>query len=175
MFARNCAGCHGQSGVGDGAAATAYTRPPQPDSRARIANRLIAEVLWNGKPGSSMPPWNDLSTADLRGLTAHLQSLPPRESAPVLLPDDLGRAKKLFDTQYAVCHGASGAGDGVAASRLAPRPTNFHEVRPTQELSESVLERGIRGTAMPKWDTKLSADERRLLATYLRTLYSSRE
>ncbi len=175
VFGRHCAGCHGSNGGGNGPAATALTPVPRNLTTVRLADRQLADVLWNGKPGSSMPAWNDLPTADLRGLAAYLQSLPPQQPAPQLSPDDLDRAKKLFGTQCAVCHGAGGAGDGVSAARLAPRPTNFHKVQPSQIYAETALERGIRGTAMPKWGDKLNAGERRLLASYLRTLYSPRE
>lgn len=175
VFARHCTGCHGSRGAGDGPAATALTPVPRDLASARLSARAVSEVLWNGKPGSSMSAWNELSPGDLRGIVAYLQTLPLRGKADPLSSDDRSQAGKLFATHCAVCHGANGAGDGVSALRLAPRPTNFREVQPSQEYAETVLDKGIPGTAMPKWTGKLTADERLLLAKYLRLLYAPKE
>lgn len=173
VFARHCSGCHGEGGAGDGRA-SGLVPAPRDLTQARLSDRKLSEVLWDGKPGSSMPPWRDLSTADLRGLVAYLQSLPV-DDLPAPSGPDHERAKGLFTAQCAVCHGTGGAGDGISAAHLAPAPTNFREVQPTQSYAEAAIERGIQGTAMPKWGGKLSAEERRLLANFIRTLYNPGE
>lgn len=39
--------------------------------------------------------------------------------------DPATRARDLFKTQCAVCHGESGRGDGVGAAALDPKPRNY--------------------------------------------------
>ena len=97
------------------------------------------------------------------------------EPTAPLTAEEHSRATNLFTAQCAVCHGKRGRGDGISALRLAPAPTNFHEVQPSQTYAESALRIGISGSSMPKWEGKLTADEQRLLARYVRTLYAPKE
>ena len=171
VFARNCVGCHGREGRGDGPAAVALVPGPRNLATARFSDRRLSESLWNGVRGSSMPPWNDLSTGDLRGLVAYLGTIAPSEPPPELSAGERTTAQGLFAKQCAVCHGPDGAGNGPSSPILAPSPTNFHEVRPTTAHAESALAGGVRGTAMPRWAGKLTAGEQKLLARYVRSLY----
>lgn len=119
-----------------------------------------------------MSSWNDLSSSDLGSLVAYVKSLASDKSKEKALePAEAELAKALFVKNCAGCHGASGKGDGPTATPMAPMPTNFHEVRPTREYSEAVLENGIPGTSMPQWEGKLKDSERRLLIHYIRSLY----
>jgi len=171
VFARNCAGCHGRQGEGDGPAAPALTPAPRNLATAVFSDRSLSESLWNGVHGSSMPPWSDLPSGELRGLVAYLKTIAPTDPPPDLTPQERATANSIFVNQCAVCHGQTGAGDGPSAAMLAPAPTNFHEVRPTAAHAEAVLTSGVRGTAMPKWGLKLTSQERSLLARYVRSLY----
>ena len=61
---------------------------------------------------------------------------------------DLARGTALFSEHCALCHGASGRGDGIAAQGLDPAPTNFHD-RERQLLRSAhglynTLTRGVR-------------------------------
>ncbi|MGA8350240.1 MAG: cbb3-type cytochrome c oxidase subunit II, partial [Isosphaeraceae bacterium] len=174
VFARNCAGCHGPEGRGNGPAAVALTPVPRNLTTARFSDRRLSESLWNGVRGSSMPPWNDLTTGDLRGLVAYLGTLAPKEPPPELTGAERAMARELYAKQCAVCHGPDGAGNGPSASILAPAPTNFHEVRPTTAYAEAALAHGVRGSAMPRWGGKLMPDEQKLLARYVRS-FSNKE
>jgi mono/diheme cytochrome c family protein len=171
VFAQNCAGCHGPRGAGDGPSADALSPRPRNLSAANFSDRAVSDVLWTGKPGSSMPSWHELRAADLRALVTFVRSLGPRDTAEDSSADDVRAGVKLFATHCAVCHGSRGAGNGPGSERLAPAPTNFLRVRPSQQYAEQVLATGILGTAMPKWIGKLTKEERRLLAHYIRTLY----
>ena len=174
IFARNCAGCHGPEGRGNGPAAAALTPVPRNLTTARFSDRRLSESLWNGVRGSSMPPWNDLTTGDLRGLVAYLGTLAPKEPPPELTGAERAMARELFAKQCAVCHGPDGAGNGPSASILAPAPTNFHEVRPTTAYAEAALAHGVRGSAMPRWGGNFMPDEQKLLARYVRS-FSNKE
>ena len=119
-----------------------------------------------------MPPWYDLPIGELRGLVAYTKTLGTTDSPPKLTRSEMTTAGTLFVQQRAVCHGPDASGNGPATASLAPTPTNFHEVRPTADYAEAVLARGVRGTAMPKWGSKLTSDERSLLARYVRSFFS---
>jgi cytochrome c oxidase cbb3-type subunit I/II len=171
VFARNCAGCHGPEGRGDGPAAVALTPAPRNLTIARFSDRRLSESLWNGVRGSSMPPWNDLTAGDLRGLIAFLGTIAPSDPTPEFEAEERAAARGIFAKQCAVCHGPDGRGDGPSAAILAPSPTDFHEVRPTTAYAESALAHGVRGSAMPRWAGKLTPDEQKLLARYVRSFF----
>src|SRR5262245_37399006 len=75
---------------------------------------------------------------------------------------DGGRGKQLSEAKCALCHGASGKGDGPAAERLLPRPRDFtagkFKIRstasgqlPTDDDLVRVIRDGMPGTSMPAW------------------------
>jgi cbb3-type cytochrome oxidase cytochrome c subunit len=171
VFARDCAGCHGRNGLGDGPAAAALTPVPRNLATAQFSDRSLSESLWNGVRGSSMPSWSDLPGGELRGLVAYLKTIAPAEHSPDLTAQERATGKAIFVKQCAICHGQNGAGDGPTAPIVVPAPTNFHEVRPTVNYALAALTNGVRGTAMPKWGPKLTLEERSLLARYVRSFY----
>ena len=171
VFARDCAGCHGSKGLGDGPAAAVLTPAPRNLATALFSDRSLSESIWNGVRGSSMPSWSDLPSGELRGLVVYLKTIGARDPPTDLTAQERTAGKAIYIRQCAVCHGRTGSGDGPSAAILAPSPTNFREVRPTLAHAEAVLASGVRGTAMPKWGPKLVAEERSLLARYVRSLY----
>ncbi len=171
VFARHCIGCHGAKGLADGPAALALTPAPRNLTAARISEKHLSEVMWNGVSGSSMPAWNDLSTGDLRGLVAYLQTIAPPAPPPELAGPERQTVRELYAKECVVCHGPAGKGDGPGARMLSPPPTNFHEVQPTTEYAITALTSGVRGTAMPRWEPKLAPAQRELLARYVRSFY----
>jgi len=171
VFAANCASCHGSAGKGDGKASVSLLPKPANLTAARFSDERLSSVLWNGVAGSSMPPWRQLPTEDLRALVAYIHSLHVPGAAPSTQDvKTLDEGKSLFAANCASCHGDTGAGDGPAAGALAPSPTNFHLKKPTQGRAWDVLENGVPGTAMPPWQSQLSADQRRALVEFVRSL-----
>lgn len=96
---------------------------------------------------------------------------------------DLERGKYLYDRWCAECHGADGAGDGVAAPYMLPRPRDFtwgvYQIRttasgelPTDADLARVIRRGMPGTAMPGWEKKFSDAEITDLVAYIKTFSS---
>ncbi len=175
VFARHCGGCHGSGGKGDGPAAVSLLPAPRDLTQARFSDAALSRVLWGGARGSSMPGWHELPVNDLRALAAHVRTLeerpPQAEREPVLSAEERGQAELLYATNCVTCHGPRGQGDGTAAGALAPRPTDFGQVRPSLAYAEHVLAEGVPGTAMPPWRSPPVAAQRRLLARYVRTLY----
>jgi len=95
-------------------------------------------------------------------------------------PQDTTRGKVVYDKWCASCHGDGGAGDGPAARYMLPRPRDFtaalYQIRttasgqlPTDADLMTVMAKGIPGTAMPGWETRLSKPDRVALLAYLKT------
>jgi mono/diheme cytochrome c family protein len=174
LFAANCASCHGSAGRGDGEASASLLPKPANLTAARFSDERLSGVLWNGVAGSAMPPWRQLPTEDLRALVAYIHSLHLSSIAPsIQQAANLNEGKSLFAANCASCHGDTGAGNGPAAGALAPSPTNFHLKKPTEDRAWEVLENGVPGTAMPPWQSQLSADQRHALVEFVRSLYGT--
>src|SRR5467141_744520 len=174
LFAANCASCHGSAGRGDGRASASLLPKPANLSAARFSDERLSSVLWNGVAGSAMPPWRQLPTEDLRALVAYIHSLHLLSVAPsIQQAANLNEGKSLFAANCASCHGDTGAGNGPAAGALAPSPTNFHLKKPTEDRAWEVLKNGVPGTAMPPWQSQLSADQRHALVEFVRSLYGT--
>lgn len=54
-------------------------------------------------------------------------------------------ASQIFAGRCSPCHGANGAGDGVAAAALTPRPRNFHDATWQTSVTDAHIEAIIRG------------------------------
>jgi len=91
------------------------------------------------------------------------------------------RGKALYDKWCAECHGATGAGDGSAATYMLPRPRDFtkgvYQVRttasgelPTDADLLRVIEDGMPGTAMPGWSSVLNETQRTDVVAYLKSM-----
>lgn len=85
LFARQCALCHGENG--DGGGRFAYLMNPRPRNFLKGKFKLVTtqnripsdedllRVITRGMPGSAMPPWGHLPTADLKALVAYVRHL----------------------------------------------------------------------------------------------------
>jgi cytochrome c oxidase cbb3-type subunit I/II len=172
LFTANCASCHGPAGLGNGDASAGLLPKPANLTAARFSDERVSGVLWNGIPGSSMPPWRQLAAEDLRTLIAYVQSLGgPGTSSTSQKTASVDHGKALFAANCASCHGDRGFGDGPTAGVLVPPPTNFNLKEPTQGRALEVLEKGIPGTAMPPWRSQLDEEQRHALAGFVRSLY----
>ena len=82
------------------------------------------------------------------------------------------RGRTLFAQNCAGCHGASGEGNGPAASGLLPKPTDFRQHRFSTEGLAHILWNGRAGSAMPAW-RDFPAMDLASLATYVQTLHAT--
>ena len=103
-----------------------------------------------------------------RSLADALLAAYPTPLAPQAIPD-LPRGAALYAEQCAVCHGATGRGDGPGAAGLEPPPIAFTDRDRARERSlfglYQVIGQGLDGTAMPGF-AHLSAEDRWALAFY---------
>jgi mono/diheme cytochrome c family protein len=172
LFQRDCSGCHGNAGKGDGPAAPAFFVAPRDLATARFAEPAVTKALWAGVPGSAMPSFHDLPLTDLRALVAHVQALGPPQTAAALDAKAKPPAEALYQKHCVQCHGAAGQGLSTFATTIAPAPTAFRHAQPTLAYAEKALADGVPGTAMIPWKTKLNDGERTLLARYVRSLFA---
>jgi len=172
LWSINCSGCHGDQGKGDGPAAAWLAPKPINLSQHEYSPDLIADILWNGVHGSSMPAWRDLSPSQLAEVAAHVSSFSEVESS-VASRESLQSGQAVFKTHCAECHGADGDGNGFAAGSLPIpiRPSDFTRERLTHAESLRVLRSGVAGTAMAPWGDRLTSSEMEAVSHYLRSLF----
>lgn len=125
------------------------------------ADQLVAAVEAKAEPQKVATVAHQLADALLKSY--------PIEATPSLPPEP-ARVAPLYTQQCAVCHGASGQGDGPAASSLNPPPINFTDADRAARRSPLALyqaiSQGIQGTAMVGF-TQLSEADRWALAFYV--------
>ena len=93
-----------------------------------------------------------------------------RAEAPKKTPELVAKGQASYQINCAACHGDKGAGDGVAAAALNPKPRNLataeykNGAQPAQVFA--TLEKGVPGTAMVSFG-HLPVDERWALTYYV--------
>ena len=118
-------------------------------------------------PGSLMPPY-PLPAETFDSLTQYLLSRP----APAV-PQDPAQQYALL---CARCHGEKGAGDGVIADYLDPKPrdltkTAFMQTKTRERLLTS-LRKGVPGTSMAPWGRVLGDEGSAALVEYVVTTWA---
>jgi len=85
---------------------------------------------------------------------------------------DAGKGKAVFATNCASCHGAKGAGDGVAAASLNPKPANFTKGKFKYGSDDASLKKTIKNGkgSMPPWGAVLSDKDIDNVIAHIRTL-----
>jgi mono/diheme cytochrome c family protein len=93
--------------------------------------------------------------------------------APKKTPELLEKGRVSFERNCAPCHGEKGAGDGIAAAALNPRPRNFATERFKQGSKPAqifeTLKKGVPGSVMVPF-TNLPEEERWGLAYWVAEL-----
>lgn len=87
---------------------------------------------------------------------------------------DLAEGKKIYNSTCASCHGALGKGDGPAAAGLNPAPPAIGTTEFMSEVAPAMAFRkisvGVSGTAMPAFESTLTAEQRWNVVMYLGSL-----
>lgn len=175
VYAANCAGCHGADGHGNGPAAESFAVPPRDlanrDWLAGRTDEQLRGAVMTGIPGTPMPSFGTtLTSQEVEALLVQLRRMGGSDYRPNPM---VGWGEETFLAYCASCHGVDGNGQGIAASRLDPRPRNFRNPmwmagHSNQALAD-IIRDGRPGTAMPAFGALLSADEIDRLAEYLRS------
>jgi cbb3-type cytochrome oxidase subunit 1/cbb3-type cytochrome oxidase cytochrome c subunit len=170
LWLDHCAGCHGAAGRGDGAAAQ-WLRPRPPDLAAReFGDAHLADALWNGVRGTSMPAWRDQSLENLAALAAIVQAFTTVAAEPPSAAE-LTLGERVYRQHCTQCHGEDGGGNGFAASELPIAPTDFRGRRASLAENVRVLTVGVEGTSMAPWTERLTREELVGVAHYVRSLF----
>lgn len=170
VFAQYCSGCHGGAGSGNGPAAASLLPHPANLHLATYSDAALAEVLWNGRPGTSMPAWRDLSKIELADVIAFIGGLHAPEPPMPTTTDALARGATVYAQNCIACHGVDGHGNGPAAHVFLPRPANFTRIRPKRARVLQALAEGVPGASMPIF-AGLSPQDRLAVSDYVRSLY----
>jgi mono/diheme cytochrome c family protein len=86
--------------------------------------------------------------------------------------ESIARGRELFQKNCAVCHGAEGRGDGVAAAALPQRPKDLSRIAPPPIFPDGVVAyRIIHGVKMmPAFQSTLGETEIWDLLNFIRSL-----
>jgi cytochrome c oxidase cbb3-type subunit I/II len=172
LWADNCAGCHGATGRGDGQAADWLQPAPANLAEHSYSRAYLAEVLWNGVAGTSMPAWRDQTPANLAVLVELVAGFSVDRVATAADADMLALGSEVYAAHCIQCHGVDGRGDGFAAAQFKVAAVDFTVLRPTPEQGMSVLVNGVAGTPMAPWTDRLSESEMVAVLAYLRSFFA---
>jgi DMSO reductase family type II enzyme heme b subunit len=173
VYEKWCAGCHGDTGAGDGFASKAMLPHPRDFTKGIYKIRTTASgeiptdadlrhVVEVGMPGTAMPEWKTrLSDAEIGAVVQYIKSFSSNSfKGPVAKAIDIGKApggsgaeegRAVFQKlECYKCHGAAGRGDGKSAPTLKDDYGN--PIR-AADLNESWKFRG--GSTVPEIYTRL--------------------
>lgn len=176
VFVSNCAGCHGEDGHAHSIGGRSL-RPVAFDLAGfRLSDDLIWKALQTGVPGSAMPSWNTLPSAEFKAVADYVASIghpgelsSSQQDASNAALQEAGA--RVFNSHCVRCHGADGAGDGPDGAKLLPRPANFHEMMPSYTAAKEIVHNGVPGSGMPAWPL-LTPAEVQAVTYYMRSFYS---
>jgi cbb3-type cytochrome oxidase cytochrome c subunit/cytochrome c5 len=167
LYARNCAGCHGRRGEGDGPGAAGLHPHPANFAAHEYTLDRLSFVLWNGIAGTAMPAWRDLPVEDLSALAQVVRGFHSPGSPEAATES----GRQVYADRCAQCHGENGGGDGPAANRFPIAPPDFRTQRASYAAGLQAIRDGVEGTPMAPWTSQLSDDEISAVANFVRRFY----
>jgi mono/diheme cytochrome c family protein len=199
LFIRECAGCHGERGDGQGPAAAFLDPKPRNFTKKLFKLRTtegqvpatadILRTIERGLPGSAMPSFAFLTAEERSRIAAYVLDLADALDTPEPAvvdpgkapPENVARGKAVYEKlQCFQCHGQKGKGDGPAASSLRDDDGNAIPVRDftggqfrgggeREDLYYRFVT-GMDGTPMPAFRDQVQGDDRWALVDYVRSL-----
>jgi cytochrome c oxidase cbb3-type subunit 3 len=120
-FASTCASCHGLDGKGS-------DRAPNIADRAnvrRFSDAQMTHIIENGVPGTGMPAFHSLKTADVKAVVTYLRTLQGTRQT-LKLPGDPIRGETIFFGKAGCsgCHMVTGKGGFIASDLSAYASTH---------------------------------------------------
>ncbi len=199
VYYENCFFCHGDLLDGKGHYGAGFNpQPIDFQDPTVIPQQQEAFLFWRaatGGPGlpkegtpwnSAMPVWHEMLSEediwnvlmfifDYNGQVPRIWNLDDSEAATGIRDTVLAERKRrdgngLYQLRCAVCHGEEGAGDGVAAELMYPKPRDFslalfkYKTSPGMTLPRDedlfqTIKEGLDGTAMPGWGSLLTDEQ----------------
>ncbi len=153
LYADHCAACHGPFGMGDGEMASGLSFPAavlaDPELARAASPHDWYQVVTSGRLDRQMPPFVTLSDQERWDAVGYALSLS-------ISAEQLQSGESLFTEQCAECHAEQLFGN------------EYYRVATRQEIQAVV--QGGRGSAMPAYAERLSADQVWELADYVQSL-----
>lgn len=169
LFAEECAPCHGDLGLGDGPRANQLSVPVTAIGLPEVA-RLATPAEWftivtQGNLERFMPPFLSLTDRQRWDVVAYAFTLSEKADA-------VASGETLYQDNCTACHGDLGLGDGPMAANLTNDLTSFtNQAYMAEQSAEGMYQAIVNGKGeMPAYANKLTEDESRTLAAYVRTL-----
>jgi len=199
VYYQNCFQCHGDLLDGQGHYAHGFNPLPISFQDPTIIPQLQESFLFwriaTGGPGlpkegtpwnSAMPVWHEMLQEedvwnvitfifDYNGQVPRIWDPEVSKAVTGMKDEALARRKNikgkaLYKFRCEVCHGEMGAGDGVAAEFMYPKPRDFtlalfkYKTSPGTALPRdedlfNAIKYGLPGTAMPGWSTLLTDEQ----------------
>lgn len=121
-----------------------------------------------------------VAAVSVRAEEAKKDAAPAAPAAPAAGKSILGDATKgkvIFDQYCALCHGATGKGDGIGAAALNPKPRDFTDKTIMNTLTDEHVIKVIteggpavgKSPFMTAWKALLKEDQIKDVAAYVRT------
>lgn len=134
IFTSTCAQCHGLDGKGSERAPNIADR----SSVQRLSDEQTFHIVQNGVPGTGMPAFHALQSAQIRAVVAYLRTLQGKGKV-IALPGNAGRGKDLFfgKAGCSECHMVAGQG-GFIASDLS----DYARTRDTAQIKNAIVNPG---------------------------------
>ena len=138
--------------------------PPEWSAAAiKEIETVLALVARHAAPDEVTSRVRRLTTTLSTGMGVSLDDVPG-------VSPSLARGAEVYQAQCAQCHGSLGRGDGAAAAGLDPAPANLADAAALYSQSPLDFYRritiGVVGTAMPSFESPLSAEDRWAVASY---------
>ena len=137
-------------------------------------HKPAAEKPSTTKPSPAKPaPSSQTATPHKEG--THTHAAAAKVTNPVKAEEaSIAAGQKLYATHCAACHGPTGAGDGVQASKFTPRPSNLIDAEwkhgPSDGEIFTVIKNGIPKTAMSAFSKKITERETWDVVNFLRSV-----
>lgn len=176
LFAKNCAACHQEGGVGKpGLAPSIRNR----DFLALASDDFVRSTVMAGRAGTAMVARPDLQGPALDHILAYLRSLPVTVASTIELNPDractgsVANGRTLFTLYCAACHGGNGEGYSAGGAGPGIGLAGFLSVA-TDDYMFQTIQRGRVGTPMrgfvgPGGLVNLSEQEINDIVVYLRS------
>jgi high-affinity iron transporter len=162
LYDRNCASCHGLTGLGDGPAARGMTPAPPAIGRHEVmqdaAPGMMYRIVSVGISGTPMAGWASVLSPDERwDVVTYVNTLRGREQAV--------RGEALLRARCDGC--AAGQGSGLGPAGLPPEisTTAWQLERSDAQLALAIAE-AASAAKRPTW----SSDDARAIIAHVRTL-----
>lgn len=168
LFDQNCAACHGAKGDGAGPNAAALPRPPAdltaPGFMRRETPFSLFNVIGAGMQATGMPAWAEvLSLQERWDVVSYLYAL---ETTPARLDD----GRRLYLSECAGCHGATGVAGGTARNPPPPLDDLAALARRTDAELFAAVAHGVPDSAMPGFAGRFPEPDLWAVVSYVRAL-----